>query len=68
MRMLFLLAVVIVGLAVAGVLHFQKNGNSINITVDHDRLQEVEQQAAKAGADFFQKGEQALDNTQRTQR
>jgi len=67
MRTLFLLAVIIGGLVVAGVLHFQKNGDAITVTVDKDRLHAVEEKAVQLGSDFMHKAQADLDNATQNQ-
>ena len=67
MRTLFLLAIIIGGLVVAGVLHFQKNGDSYTVTVDQDRLHAVEQKAVQVGSDFVQKAQAEVDKNSQNQ-
>jgi hypothetical protein len=63
MRTLFFLALIVVGLVIAGVLQIQKTGDSISIHVDKERLHEVEQNAAKTGGELLQKAQTNLQNS-----
>ncbi|MBS0208627.1 MAG: hypothetical protein JSS27_06690 [Planctomycetes bacterium] len=62
MRTLFFLALIVVGLVVAGVLTVQKSGDNINIHVDQNRLQQVEKQAAQIGGNLLEQAEKNLQN------
>ncbi|HEX3869453.1 MAG TPA: hypothetical protein VHV77_03360 [Pirellulales bacterium] len=68
MRLLFLIAIAVVGLVVAGVLHFQKDGNEVRITVDKGRLEQVEDKAIRVGSDLLKKGQESLDDETKQQR
>jgi cell division protein FtsL len=48
MRTLFYLTLVVIALVIAGVVHISKNGDSYNVTIDKNRLQQVEQEAIQA--------------------
>ena len=44
MRTLMLLGLIIAGLFVAGAIHVQQRGNTIDVTVDEDRIKAVAKQ------------------------
>jgi hypothetical protein len=61
MRTLILAGLVVAGLVAAGVIHIQKGGQSIEITVDKEKLHETTEKAVKVGGDMLQAAERQLD-------
>jgi hypothetical protein len=61
MRTLILLGVVVAGLIAAGVIHIQKGSDTINITVDQNKLHQTEEEAVKLGGAVLKQAEQQLN-------
>jgi|GEM_PF-3548046 len=62
MKPLLLVAGIVVALIVAGVIHVQKTGNDINITIDKTKLQQTESKLAAEGEELLHKAEAGLQN------
>lgn len=67
MRTLILAGLVVAGLVAAGVIHIQKGSDTINITVDKDKLHEETQKAVKVGDAVLHEAERQLDEASKTQ-
>lgn len=69
MRTLILAAVVVAGLVAAGVIHIQKGGQDIKITVDKAKLHETTEKAVEVGDAVLHEAERQLDQAaQQTQK
>ena len=66
MRTIFFLALLVIGLVVAGVLQFQKNGDNISIHIDQQRLHQVEQEAVQEGSQLLNKAQTDLQSANQT--
>ena len=68
MRTLILAGLLVAGLIAAGVIHIQNTNNTIDITVDRQKLQQTEQEAFQAGNAVLQQAEVQMQNSaQQTQ-
>ena len=68
MRTLLLAGLLVAGLIAAGVIHIQNGSNTIDITVDRQKLQQTEQEAMQAGNAVLQQAEVQLQKSaQQTQ-
>jgi hypothetical protein len=63
-RNLILLAVVAGGLVAAGVIHIQQNGNSLEVTIDEQKLKATTQEVIREGEASLQKAAAARASTQ----
>jgi hypothetical protein len=63
-RNLILLAVVAGGLVAAGVIHIQQNGNSLQVTIDEQKLKATTQEVIREGEASLQKAAAARAATQ----
>jgi hypothetical protein len=61
MRNIILLALIAGGLVAAGVITIQNNGTSYNITVDKNRLQNVEHEAAVVGTELLHQAQTQME-------
>jgi hypothetical protein len=67
-RTLILAGLLVAGLIAAGVIHIQNGSNTIDITVDRQKLQQTEQEAVQAGSVVLQQAEAQLQKSaQQTQ-
>ncbi len=64
MRTLILAGLLVAGLVAAGVIHIQNNNNTIDITVDRQKLDQTERAAMQVGSQFFQQAETQIQNAQ----
>jgi uncharacterized protein HemX len=62
--MLFLLAAVVVGLIAVGVIHFQKNGDNVNISIDENKLRQTTAKVVREGEQVFNQAEQSIQQDQ----
>ena len=62
MKKIFLLGVVVVGLMAAGVIHFQKDGDQVNFSIDRGRLKEVSKEIVEEGKELIEESRQSLDD------
>jgi len=53
MRTLVILGLVVVGLVAAGAIHISTSGNTIDITVDRDRLKAVTTEVVEEGSNAW---------------
>jgi hypothetical protein len=60
--MLFLLAAIVVGLVAVGVIHFQKNGDNVNISIDETKLRETTAKVVREGEQIVNQAEQSLQD------
>ncbi len=60
MRMLFLLAAIVVGLVAVGVIHFQKNGDNINVSIDENKLRQTTATFVRDGEQIVNEAEQSI--------
>jgi hypothetical protein len=67
MRTLILAGLVVAGLVAAGVIHIQKGSNTINISVDKEKLHETTEQAVKISDRVLHEAERRLDDATKTQ-
>jgi hypothetical protein len=63
-RTLILAGLLVAGLVAAGVIHIQNNNNTIDITVDRQKLDQTERAAMQVGSQFFQQAETQIQNAQ----
>jgi hypothetical protein len=61
MRTLLLLALIVVGLVAAGIVHFQKNGDQVQITVDKEELEKDAGKAIRIGSKLVHDAQDSLD-------
>ena len=64
MRTLILAGLLVAGLVAAGVIHIQNTNNTIDITVDRDKLHQTERAAMQVGNQVFQQAETQFQNAQ----
>ncbi len=65
MRMLFLLAAIFVALVAVGVIHFQKSGDNINVSIDENKLRQETAKVVREGEQIVNDAEKSLqDNSQ----
>ncbi len=60
MKMLFLLAAIVVGLVAVGVIHFQKNGDNINVSIDENKLRQTTAKVIREGEQIVNQAEQSI--------
>jgi hypothetical protein len=66
MRTLILAGLVVAGLVAAGVIHIQKGSDTINITVDKEKLHETTEKAVQVGDEVLHEAERQLDQASKT--
>ena len=64
MKVLLLLAAVGIGLAAAGVIHFQKNGDNVDISIDETKLKQTTAKVVQEGEHFLSEAEQSIGQPQ----
>jgi Flp pilus assembly protein TadB len=67
MRMLFLLAAIFVGLVAVGVIHFQKNGDNVNISIDENKLRQTTAKVVREGEQIVNSAEQSIQQGDQNQ-
>lgn len=67
MRTLILAGLVVAGLVAAGVIHIQKGSDTINITVDKDKLHATTEKAVQVSDEVLHEAERQLDQAAKTQ-
>jgi len=65
---LILAGLLVAGLVAAGVIHIQNTNNTIDITVDRQKLHDTEQEAFRAGNAMLQQAEAQVQNGQQQTR
>jgi hypothetical protein len=65
MKKVFLLVVAIVALMAAGVIHFQNNGDEVNISIDRARLRQVSGKIIGEGKELIEGAQEDFENTRR---
>jgi hypothetical protein len=64
MKVLFLLAAIVVGLVAVGVIHLQKNGDQVNISIDETRLRETTAKVVREGEQIVNQAEESIQQQQ----
>ncbi len=67
MRMLFLLAAIVVGLVAVGVIHFQRNGNNVDISIDEAKLRQTTATFVREGEQIVNQAEQSVQQSAQQQ-
>ena len=67
MRMLFLLAAIVVALVAVGVIHLQKSGDNINVSIDENKLRQTTAKVVREGEQIVNEAEQSLQQDGQTQ-
>jgi hypothetical protein len=67
MRMLFLLAAIVVGLVAVGVIHFQKDGNNVDISIDEAKLRQTTATFVREGEQIVNQAEQSVQQSAQQQ-
>ncbi|HWC91383.1 MAG TPA: hypothetical protein VG433_17055 [Pirellulales bacterium] len=67
MRMLFLIAAVLVALVAAGVIHFQKDGNNIDVSIDEAKLRQTTAKFVQEGEQIVNQAEQSVQQSEQQQ-
>lgn len=65
-KALILLGVIGVGLTAAGVIHYQKNGDHIDISIDKARLKAVSKKLIEEGEELIEDAEHSLNDDRRS--
>jgi hypothetical protein len=63
-RTLLVLGAIVFALVVAGVIHFQKNGDEINVTIDRAKLRKTSGKLIDAGKRLIDKTEDEISEAQ----
>ena len=63
MRMLLLLGAIVIGLAAAGIIHFQKNGDQLDISIDKQRFERAAAKAIDEGKTIISDVEASIENS-----
>ena len=67
MRMLFLLAAIFVALVAVGVIHFQKNGDNINVSIDENKLRQETAKVVREGEEIVNDAQKTLQDSSQSQ-
>ncbi len=65
-KALIVLGVIGVGLTAAGVIHYQKNGDQINISIDKNKLKAVSKKIIEEGEELIEDAEHSLNDERRS--
>ena len=61
-KSLIVLGLIGIGLTAAGVIHYQKNGDQINISIDKSRLKQVSKKLIEEGEELIDGAEQSMSD------
>ena len=61
MKKIFLLGAIVAGLMAAGVIHFQKNGDEVNISIDRAKLRRASGKLLDEGNHLIDEAQQRLN-------
>jgi hypothetical protein len=62
MKIWLLLAVVVFALVAAGIVHFQRDGDHLNISIDEARLKNTSQKLIHKGEEFLEDARDTVDS------
>jgi hypothetical protein len=62
MRTLIILAVIVIGLAAAGIVHFQKSGDHLDISIDGSKLKRATSEVINEGKHLVREVEEAVED------
>ena len=61
-KTLIVLGVIGIGLTAAGVIHYQKNGDQINISIDKTKLKQVSRKLIEEGEELIEDAQQSFND------